>query len=221
MKKIPIVLIFLTIFMYGQECSKEEIIGLSKSGYTKTDIAEICNEESEISFNNGLESWYFRFALGHPLIKYSGAFKDSVDAMEADPTISRDNIAIEIGIYLPLNSNYVIGLNINGFSDMFKDQYGGELIIDSNNYGASLLYYFKRVRDGFYLRGDIGYADFWITTKYYSYESDYGLGLAAGAGYSIESKVLGTGVHFEVLFTNYTAEEETFKSTQFLIGLMF
>lgn len=164
------------------------------------------------------ESWYLKAGLGYAKVSYPGDVQDALDTLK-NLGASSTSVAVDVGVYWPLNNQTLLGININGVGDKYSLQ-GYELQVNSYLYALSGIYNFNKIRDGFFVRGDIGLAKASITTNYgFEGSSDTGYGLGLGLGYSWEFD--GWGISPEVLYTSYTIEDETYSSSQFLINFMF
>ena len=212
--------------LHAKDCSNEEIIKLVNAGYDKSKIDSLCENNSEIQEPernelSKIDSWFFKFGVGPVAISYPGEIQTAVDILESSSSIERTSLAIDMGFYGTVNKNYMVGFNINGHSDNFKNtNTNAEMSINVYNYALSNIYFFDKVEDGFFVRGDIGIAKAVVDSTFTSaVSSDAGLGLAIGAGYCFNLNVVS--LQTELLFTNYSIEGETVNSSQLLFSLLF
>lgn len=153
--------------LQAKECSSKEIIKLVNAGYDKNKIDSLCENGSAIQQpakkevsnvdSSEIDSWFLRFGVGAVAISYPNEVQVLVDALDNLSYVERTQIAIDMGIYATVNRNYVLGFNINGHADTFKDTLTNvEANINVYNYALSNIYFFDKVEDGFFIRGDIG-----------------------------------------------------------------
>lgn len=223
---------------------------MAKAGFNKEQIDDVCAARGKISakdqrivsadiltpnqtrskshktkkHNRNIESWYFKFGLGPVEIYYPSELQKSVDTLEKTPGVSRSSAAVDLGLYFPLRDDKsVIGFNMNGYSDEFKDAYGNKMTVSFYKYAFSYLYYFKEIRDGFYVRADMGVAkgnlDWSLLGNSGNTTSETGLGAAFGGGYSFGFD--GWGLSAEALYSDLHIENEDYRSAQILFSLMF
>ncbi len=215
--------------VFAKECSKEETLKFIDAGYTKEEINNICNTVSDQQFaskkqvvhqkDSDIEPWYFKFGLGYVGIKYSSELQNEVETIENVDGVSRSSIAIDFGFYFLIDNNSIAGFNINSISDTFERE-GKEFTIDSYNYALSYMYFPKKVRDGFYFRGDLGISKGVVDGDGVSkYTTDNGLGYGIGLGYSFE--LGGTGLMLEIFRGSYELDDQKINSTQILLTALF
>jgi len=230
LKSLLVMILGLTP-LYAKECSNEEIIKLVNAGYDKNKIDSLCENSSAVqqadtkevsqTAPSEIDSWFFRFGIGAVAISYPDEVQFIVDNLEALNYVERTKLAIDMGFYFPVNRNYMLGFNINGHADNFRNTLtNAETNINVYNYALSNIYFFDEVEDGFFARGDIGFTKAIIdATNTTEAVSDTGLGLAIGAGYCFNLNVVS--LQTELLFTNYSIEGETVNSTQLLFSVLF
>ncbi len=136
---------------------------------------------------------YFNIGLGYAYNKYDGKI-----LKEADGT---NKIAgyLDLGVYVPMNEQLLIGGIFNLSFDRLTDSNDSDTYLQMNTYllGGSVLYYLKRVEEGLYFRGDIGFSYASGTISINGHEdsgsSDWGMGFLVGAGYQIPFDYLSLG----------------------------
>lgn len=227
MRKVILAMISIATFSYA-DCTKDEILQMTHAGYMAEQIDSICSntkvvisKESKIPSNDDIDSWFFKFGIGAVSISYPGEIKETVDHLDSLDYIDRSQLAIDMGVYWTVNKNYMAGFNINGHSDTFKNTItNDEMSINVYNYAFSNVYFFQKVENGLFVRGDIGIAKGVISSTDTSPStSENGFGLAIGMGYCFNLNIVS--LQTEVLLTNYTIEGDTIKSAQFLVSLLF
>lgn len=138
------------------------------------------------------ESWYWGFNLGGGKTKYTDSTLQAAADHDANlPGVSHATVYFDVYFMWPLeNKQTALGVSLGGVNDAYS--------VDSNNstsVTASLLaftaqhWFSSNIGDGFFGRGDIGFASSRATDKTLGIttESDTkgGMGLRLGVGYSI------------------------------------
>jgi hypothetical protein len=167
-----------------------------------------------------MEDWYTYWALGFSDHTYPEPLDTLVDLTDSLPGVSRSQVAIDIlGFYWPVKDQKTIaGFVISGSGDRLEAN-GDYVQINQNLYGGSVMHYFgQEVGDGFFLRGDLGFAKASVSNNYgYSATSDTGSGLLLGVGYAIpvsaESRIL-----FTLTTSTNNIEGDTYSTTAFRVG---
>ena len=226
LKKIVLIMLSLVSLAYS-DCTKDEILNMINAGYTSDKVDEICKKDElssptvDIQTSDTVDSWFFKFGLGAVNISYPSELGDALDRIESYNGVDRFQIALDIGIYWSVNRNYMLGFNINNHLDNFTDNYNNsELSVSSDNFALSNVYFFEKLEDGFFIRGDIGISQSLISmTGYKDEKSDAGIGLAAGAGYCFNLNIIS--IQTELLLTSYKMRDDRVISTQLLVSLVF
>ena len=178
MKKIFIftVLMIFSLTAFGANYKYDEG-GSSESSST-----------SSSSSNSGVESWYTYWGLGFGYTKYDDNLQDVIDKLYDNQV----NVGLDLlGFYWPVNQNMMAGFIINTIGDSYESKYGGvEMSIYNYLYAASLMNFFgSKIGDGFFVRGDVGFAKASLTIKGDDVEretsSKWGFGIDAGIGYAL------------------------------------
>lgn len=170
-------------------------------------------------FGAEIEDWYIKAGLGFTDITYPSPLEDAVNTLESHPAVDRTTVALDFGVYWPIENQLLLGFNINGTGDRLSDAYD-HIQINLYNYAFSAIYNFNEIRDGFYVRGDIGIARAVVDSSFGStVSSDSGLGLGLGAGYAFSFDTWG--IMPELLLTKLDIENSTTTTTQFLINFMW
>lgn len=188
----------------------------SKSKAKKSKRPPVVRPEGEI------ESWYTLWSFGFSSNSYYDDLDNALKDLE-DAGADRSTIALDVfGFYWPVNQSTLAGFIISGTSDSLEGDNNSEVSISQSLWAFSSLNFLgKTIGNGFYVRGDVGLARYSAEVKgagvTLAEESDSGLGLLGGIGYSLpvssESRILfslGLGVNF--------LDDETFTSARFNIG---
>lgn len=168
------------------------------------------------------EDWYFYWSFGFADNKYPENLDTVLDALESSPGVDRMQGGMDmLGFYWPVQDRLNLGFAISGTWDSF-DTPIGDLQYNQYLYAASVMKFFgKEIGDGFFLRGDLGFARATVTadTIFGSYEdaSGTGMGFLLGVGYAIpvseESRVM---LSFNV--SNKDIDGENWSAVSFNIG---
>lgn len=169
------------------------------------------------------EDWYTYWSFGFSNNSYPGGMDSFLSGLEAQPGVDRAEIAIDmLGFYWPIADKTTLGFVISGTADAFTTPIG-DFQINQYLYGASLMKFFgKETGDGFFLRGDLGFAKASISTDIgsggiYTIESDTGMGLLFGVGYGIpvseQSRIL-----LSINVSNKDIDGENWSAVSFNIG---
>lgn len=168
------------------------------------------------------EDWYTYWSFGFSSNDYPGWLDSTINALEAQPGVSRVEMAIDmLGFYWPLQDKLNLGFVISGTADSFVTP-TGNMQVNQYLYGASVMKFFGReTGDGLFLRGDLGFTKAVIITDTAfgssTSASDMGTGFLLGVGYGIpvseESRIL-----LSVNISNKDIEGESWSSISFNIG---
>ena len=229
--KIFIVFLMSQSIIVADDCTSEQIIKLVNSGYEKNEIDTFCNRKSTVSAKEKLssinkqrdiDSWFVKLGVGHVSISYPTELQTEINALDSLDYVDRTKLAIDMGVYWTVNSNYMAGFNINGHGDYFTDtSTNEEFNINAYNYALSNIYFIDKIKHGLFLRGDIGIVKILVQSNFSSsISSPAGFGVATGGGYSFSIND-STSIQAEILFTNYSVEGGSVKSFQFLVSLLF
>ena len=196
MKKNLLIILFFTVSLFAEMHSKQELLKMNNEGYK-------------------IKSWYMKIGMGYPYIKHTDSMETTINKLKTQSAISKNQSAIDIGVFTPLNNNYVLGFNVNAHRDnlRFTDSQLANFTIQINNYAISNLYYLNSIADGIFFRGDIGLA------KGVSKVNEAGIGLAFGIGYSFYLDDIS--MQFEGLVTKYQMANEHTSSNQILLSILF
>ncbi|MFC1589383.1 hypothetical protein ACFL3P_03830 [Pseudomonadota bacterium] len=168
------------------------------------------------------EDWYTYWSFGFSSNSYPGELDALLDIVEAQPGVDRAEIAIDmLGFYWPIEEKLILGFVISGTADAFTTPIG-DMQINQYLYGASIMKFFgKETGDGFFLRGDLGFAKASITFDdafgSTTITSDTGTGILLGVGYGVpvseESRIL-----FSINVHNNDIEGEGYSAVSLNIG---
>lgn len=134
-----------------------------------------------------VEEWYTYWAIGPANHNYGGDLDAAMDAVDSLPGIERTETGIDMfGFYWPYDNNTMMGFVISGSFDRLEDNFGDYIQLNQYLYGFSTMHFLGReIGDGFYLRGDIGFAKMVLSDSFGTdIGSDTGTGFLLGAGYS-------------------------------------
>lgn len=165
------------------------------------------------------EDWYAYWSIGSADNHYPGDVDSFLDTVDSLPGVDRTQGSMDmLGFYWPQANNLSVGFVISGSWDNFQTPFG-DVQYNQYLYGASAMKFFgKEIGDGFFLRGDFGFAKAVLDAGYYGTStSDTGLGFLLGAGYGIpvseESRVL-----LSINVSNKDIEGNTVSAVTFNIG---
>lgn len=147
------------------------------------------------------ENWYTLWGFGFSSAKYADKDQKVLDGLT---NVTRTTVNVDVlGFYWPFNTHRTMqGVILNSVSDSFSDS-SGRLTLSQSLIAYSVHHFFgQNIGDGWFLRGDIGIAQYSIsfsnTSGSYSTtaRSESGSGVLLGAGYawpiSMETRFLLT-----------------------------
>jgi hypothetical protein len=153
---------------------------------------------------------------------YPSALQNTVDQLESLSYVDRTQFAIDmLGFYFPAsNEKTIYGFVISGSADRLQNTSNTNNYVQINQYlyALSAMHFLgNEPGDGFFVRGDVGFARAVIMDDYLSAASDWGNGilLAAGYGWPISRE---TRILFTAGIANNQIEGESYSATVFTIG---
>jgi opacity protein-like surface antigen len=165
------------------------------------------------------EDWYAYWSIGGAANHYPGNLDSFLESIDSLPGVDRTQGSIDmLGFYWPMPNKLSLGFVISGSWDNFQTPFG-DVQYNQYLYGASAMKFFgKEIGDGFFLRGDVGFAKGVLDAGYYGTStSDTGLGFLLGLGYGIpvseDSRVL-LGINV----SNKDINDETVSAVTFNVG---
>ncbi|MDH5710649.1 MAG: hypothetical protein OEZ15_03155 [Gammaproteobacteria bacterium] len=169
------------------------------------------------------EDWYTYWSFGFANHSYPGDIEAFLNIVDAVPGTTRTQIAIDIlGFYWPVAEKAILGFVISGTADGYVGGLLGDYQLNQYLYGASIMKFFgKETGDGFFLRGDLGFADANEVVSgsgvTLTHSLDGGMGILFGIGYGIpvseESRIL-----FSINIHNNDIENENWSAVSFNLG---
>ena len=179
------------------------------------------------------EKWYTLWGFGFSNVTYEDDVQSDIDTIRADSDRTTINMDL-LGFYWPDRSyKTMYGVVLNGATDTFRHQevIFGTLPVETTftisqyTLAFSAHHFFgANIGDGWFVRGDVGPSWFEVTANVLgesrSFQSDYGLGLIVGGGYSF---ILGEGTRMPLGFylAHRSAEGESAVTANFNVGLLF
>lgn len=167
-----------------------------------------------------VESWYTYWGIGFANHQHPDDLDDAFNAAESQPGVDRFQLSLELlGFYWPMRDNRtLLGGIIDATTDALSDDYGNSLELNQYLYAFSAMHFFgEEPGQGFFVRGDIGFARAVVTSSFGDDASDMGQGLLIGGGYgwpvSEESRLI-----LNVTYSNKQIESESFGVTTFNIA---
>jgi len=169
------------------------------------------------------EDWYTYWSFGFSNNNYPGGLDSLLDTVEAQPGVTRAQIAIDmLGFYWPIDDKLILGFVVSGSGDGFTTPLG-DFQVNQYLYGASIMKFFgKETGDGLFLRGDLGFSKASITADSpyggtVTSTSDTGVGMLFGVGYGVpvseKSRIL-----FSINVHNNDIEGDNWSAVSFNVG---
>lgn len=167
-----------------------------------------------------VESWYTYWGFGFANHTYEEPLDSAVEAVDSLPGVSRSQTAFDLlGFYWPLKDGKTsAGVILSGSADRLDDSW--EYVqINQYLYAGSIMHFFgKEIGDGFFLRGDLGFAKAVVDTSYSNpVGSDTGSGILVGVGYGIPVSE-GSRILITLTASSNNIEGHDYTSTALRIG---
>lgn len=144
--------------------------------------------------SNRNESWYWGFNIGSGLVSYSDStLKAAIDTAKAAGA-SHFPMYFDLRFLWPLAGHQTaIGVSAGGVSDTYSNLLFNDVTITTSILALSVDHYFSsNIGDGFFVRGDLGFASTSISNYSFAFSgstrydgSSRGIGVRGGLGYSV------------------------------------
>ncbi len=178
---------------------------LASTTYAKEKAStRVKNQDEDV--RNKDESWYFNIGLNFFVPSYGSDVDAALNQIKSNGGTTRVSLGLDIAFYWPLaDRQTILGPSLIGESDTYSIN-GYTLSLTQAMLAFSAQHYFgENVGDGFFVRGDVGPANFGVKAEYPSgatlvnAQSATGIGFQAGGGYSFllsNETRLGVGAYF-------------------------
>jgi len=145
------------------------------------------NKQNEVNS----KKWFVSFSLGAASMAYNDELDELLNNLKDNPEIETIAIDLDFGLYKSISKKMSLGIAVNMAGDRYA--LGDDWFqINQYLYAVSAITHLNKQFDGFYLRTDLGLANFVINDSDSNSETtDTGYGLLVGVGYSFN------------LFTNF------------------
>ena len=137
------------------------------------------------------KKWFFSFSTGAASMAYNDDIDEILKLLKDNSEVETTAIDLDLGIYKSISEKMSLGIAVNMAGDRYSlnDDW---FQINQYLYAVSAITHLNKQFDGFYLRTDLGLANFVITDSDSNSEAtDSGYGILVGVGYSFN------------LFTNF------------------
>lgn len=167
-----------------------------------------------------VEDWYTYWGIGFADHTYEEPLDSLIEYADSLPGVTRTQTAYDLfGFYWPFNSGKTMGgFVMSGTSDRLEDAWDS-VTINQYLYAGSIMHFFgKEVGDGFFLRGDLGFAKAVVDTSFSNPQSsDTGNGILLGIGYGIPISE-GTRILISLTTSHNNIEGDDYSATALRIG---
>ena len=137
------------------------------------------------------KKWFFSFSTGAASMAYNDDIDEILKLLKDNSEVETTAIDLDLGIYKSISKKMSLGIAVNMAGDRYSlnDDW---FQINQYLYAVSAITHLNKQFDVFYLRTDLGLANFVITDSDSNSEAtDSGYGILVGVGYSFN------------LFTNF------------------
>ncbi len=166
------------------------------------------------------ESWYFNFGLGYGIPRYPANIEPSIDLLEGAGATNLP-IAVDLGLYWPIEASSLLGASINGISDSYTVAASKISLVQTGIFFSGMHFFGSEPGKGLFLRGDAGAGRFAVDTNLgIAGGSDYGFGGGGAIGFGLPLGQ-GTRILFQASYLYRRVEGENLGATAFTIGGLF
>jgi len=167
-----------------------------------------------------VEDWYTYWGIGFANHTYEDQYETLVKLYENQPNSTRTQTAYDLlGFYWPFNNGKTMGgFVVSGTADRIESSWT-DAQFNQYLYAGSVMHFFgKEIGDGFFLRGDLGFAKSVFDTSYSDPAgSDTGNGILLGVGYGIPISQ-GTRILISLTSSHNHIDGHDFSATALRIG---
>lgn len=167
-----------------------------------------------------VEDWYTYWGIGFSNHSYEEPIESVVEFYDNQPGSTRTQTAYDLlGFYWPFNNGKTMGgFVMSGTADRIETNWF-DAQFNQYLYAGSVMHFFgKEIGDGFFLRGDLGFAKAVIDTSFTNPEgSDTGNGILLGVGYGIPVSE-GTRILISLTSSHNNIDGHDYSATALRIG---
>ncbi len=145
----------------------------------------------------------------------------AIDNIEQLPGVDHVSVGLDLlGFYWPKGERTALGVVMNLFGDRYEIG-GSHLQLSGITVSFSAMHFLtETIGRGFFLRGDIGPARLAVDSDFGDLQSDWGLGVLAGAGYGLNTSP-GTRLLFNANVAARRIEGDTVGTFAITLGGLF